>query len=565
MIASLTERTFAMHRAQVATSTKGMVSSASPIASAIGRDVLADGGNAVDATVATALAMAVTWPEAGNIGGGGFMMIAPPGKDVECIDYRETAPASCGPNSFIKQEDHHCAKMAGTPGTVRGLWLAHQKYGKLPWRRLVEPAVKVATEGVAIDQHLASSLRMAFNTSGIDDEKKYAELHRVYGRPGGGEWKTGDTLKLPDLACTLQRIADDGPDGFYSGETAKLIVTEMQAGGGSITAEDLAKYEVKIRPAVHATVWGHEIYGPPPPSSGGATLLLMLQILEARGWNATSHPPSGKPWTGDQLHLLAEAARRGFRERAATIGDPDFVATPIWIGDAKFAAKLAATIDPKRATSSRDIAGDIKITAGPYESEQTTHFSVVDGDGMAVSNTYTLEESFGSFIVVRGAGFILNNEMGDFNWRPGYTNEEGAVGTLANQIAPRKRMLSSQTPVIVQRDGKNVLVTGSPGGRTIINTVACVLTQRLALGRSLAEAIEAPRIHQQWFPDRIQYEAWAEELLEPLIADLKARGHKVENRGANQGAAHSIEIDPATGVITGVADWRRGGAAVGVQ
>lgn len=536
----------------------GMVVSASAPASQAGRDVLLEGGNAVDAAVATALALAVTWPEAGNIGGGGFMMISPPDQPVVCIDYRETAPARATRTTFVHQTDYRCTLAAGVPGTLRGLELGHAKFGKLPWPRLVAPAIELAERGFTVDKHLAHSLNSLAEIPDVETLPRFAELRRVYGRADGRPWQAGDTLTQPDLAATLRAIAEGGADAFYTGPIAASIAETCTQDGGLIEQPDLAAYRAKLRPALHRTLWGYDVYGPPPPSSGGAVLLLQLATLEAAGFPAAA---PGAPWSAEQLHLMAEAMRRAYRERAATLGDPDFVGVPAWVNDPRFAERLAATIDRDRATPSSAIAGGIAVSEGPYESPQTTHFSVMDGDGLAVSNTYTLEDSYGSAVVVRGRGFLLNNEMGDFNWRPGYTSASGDIGTPPNEVAPGKRMLSSQTPVIVRKQGRAVVVTGSPGGRTIINTVTCILLQRLALGRSLAEAVEAPRIHHAWYPDRLWHEGWAEEPLAPQLARLKEMGHKIGVRAPQQGAAHSIEADPETGTITGVADWRLGGAA----
>lgn len=537
-------------------SKSGVVVSACPIASQIGCDILAQGGNAVDASVAVAFTLAVTWPEAGNIGGGGFMMIAPPDKDVVCIEYRETAPASVNEFSFAEWNNRRHARMAGVPGTVAGMKLAHKKYGILPWKILLEPAIKAAAEGFEVHGPLADSLNRALRKSDVATEKRYAEFRRVYGHPGGRPWSAGDRVVLPDLAKTLQLIANEGAKAFYNGEIAEQIVNEMRLGDGLITRQDLADYKANTRRPISGEVAGYTVYGAQLPSSGGITVLMQLRMLEALGFRQQGDTF----WNADQVHLLAEVMKRSFRERAAYMGDPDFVPYPEKLLTPKHAQELAATISPKKATSSKDLAGDIPLTEGPYESPQTTHFSVVDAHGMAVSNTYTLEASFGSFIVVRGAGFLLNNEMGDFNWYPGYTNLQGSIGTKPNRLAPGKRMLSSQSPTIVRRDGKTVLTIGSPGGRTIINTVSGILAQTLLLERPLADAIQGPRLHHQWFPDELLLED--HKAFEDLIPELLQRGHQVRMpAGRYQGSAHGIAIDPETGIMTGVADWRRGGSA----
>ncbi len=555
----------------------GVVASVSPAASLVGRNVLIRGGNAIDSAVATAFALAVTWPEAGNLGGGGFMMIANGDQpDVACIDYRETAPARCSATSFTNQIDHHDARMVGVPGTVRGLSLAHSRYGHLPWADLVRPAVRLAQEGFVVDEHLAKSLNRVLNAVKSDTPKQHAELIRVYGHPEDRDWHVGDIIRLPDLAATLQRIADNGPDAFYLGATARRIAKFMTDNSGFVTAADLSNYRAVERTAIRTDFGGLTIFGPPPPSSGGITLAMILNQLEAspfrlagdaqRDLGDTTTVPlvqqtnaSKAAWTVDQVHWVAEAMRRAFRERAAHLGDADFVAIPDELTSKPFAKRLAATISPDRATDSRDLAGDIPLSALPYESPNTTHFSVVDKNGITVSNTYTLEWSWGSRLIAPGTGVVLNNEMGDFNWFPGYTNLSGKIGTKANLVAPGKRMLSSMTPVIVKRDGKVVLATGSPGGRTIINTVACVLLQRFVLQRTLAEAVSAPRFHHQWLPDELRIEAEDGPEFERMMKQLEAMGHAVRVNPVPQGSVHSIEIDPDTGVRTGVSDWRRGG------
>ena len=511
-------------RVDVATSTKGMVVSETPEATRIGRDVLAEGGNAVDAAVAVAFALAVTWPEAGNIGGGGFMMVAPADGDVVCIDYRETAPAAATREMFVDNPNRYHHRAVGTPGTVRGLFLAHATYGRLPWPRLVEPAAELARNGFEVAEHLAASLNGVLRLSNVRGYDRYQELRRNYGHPQGRPWRPGDKLILPDLAATLGLIAEQGPDAFYQGRIAKQIVAEMQSGEGLIAREDLAGYKAKIRPAVSAEIKAFEVFGPPPPSSGGTTVLLILRMLERRAimfdlecfWNA------------GQVHLMAEAMKRAFRERAAHLGATDFV------------------------TINRQL----------YDDE------FIDADGMAVSNTYTIEQPYGARVVVRGAGFLLNNEMGDFNWYPGYTSRDGKIGTDANLLAPGKRMLSSTSPTIVERDGKVVLLTGSPGGRTIINTVSCILVQTLFIGRPLDEAVQGPRIHHQWFPDVIELEHMNGLRWEQVLTELRSKGHIVKEsprRDRRQGSAHSIWVDRESRLMTGVADWRRGGKALGVE
>jgi gamma-glutamyltranspeptidase/glutathione hydrolase len=551
-------------RVGVETGTEGMVVSETYEATRIGRDVLAEGGNAVDTAVAVAFALAVTWPEAGNIGGGGFMMVAPPDGAVVCVDYRETAPAAATREMFVDNPNRYHHRAVGTPGTVRGLFKAHATYGRLPWQRLVEPAAELARNGFEVDEHLAASLNGVLRRSEVLENDRYQELRRCYGHPQGRSWQPGDSLVLPDLAATLAVIAEQGAGAFYEGPIAEQIVTEMKGGEGLITREDLAGYEAKSRSAVSAEVNGFEVFGAPPPNSGGTTMLLIMRMLERRG----IAPDPDSYWNAEQVHLMAEAMKRAFRERAAHIGDPDFVRIPEHLYDDEFIAESARSISLDTATPSSLLAGDIELSEGPYEGESTTHFSVLDSDGMGVSNTYTIEQPFGSRVVVRGAGFLLNNEMGDFNWFPGYTSRTGKIGTDANLLAPGKRMISSTTPTIVKRDGKVVLLTGSPGGRTIINTVSCILVQTLFFGRPLGEVIDGPRMHHQWFPDVIELEPMDGLHWQQLLTELWAKGHEVKEstrRGGRQGSAHSIWVDRETDLMTGVADWRRGGKALGVE
>jgi gamma-glutamyltranspeptidase/glutathione hydrolase len=529
-----------------------MVVSVAPEASAIGRDVLKKGGNAVDAAVATAFALAVVWPEAGNIGGGGFMLVHPAGAKSEpvVIEYRETAPAAATRTMFADGKRPAPVLLAGTPGTVRGLALAHQRFGKLTWKELLAPAVRLADEGFVMDTALASSLNRVLARS-----TDFAELRRVYGKDGGaGRWQTGDRLVQKDLAKTLRRIAEQGPDGFYKGPVAEMIAAEMKRDGGLITTADLAAYEAKVRKPIHGTYRGYDVYGPPPPSSGGICLIEMLNVLENFELRKQGR------YSPETLHVILETMRRVYHDRARYLGDPDFVQIPDFLTSKDYARKLARSIDPHKATRSEELAKDIPLAE---EGNHTTHFSVIDKDGMAVANTYTLEDAYGSRIVVKGAGFLLNDEMGDFNPRPGVTNRRGLIGTEANQIAPRKRMLSSQTPTIVSKDGKVVLVTGSPGGRTIINTVLCVVLNVLEFDMPLRDAVDAPRMHHAWFPDVLRVEPGLAEKHADALEKLRHMGHVIDRKPARQGDAHSLRVNPRNGTYEGVADRRRDGAAVG--
>jgi gamma-glutamyltranspeptidase/glutathione hydrolase len=499
--------------------------------------------------VATAFALAVTWPEAGNIGGGGYMVVHPGGAGGEpaAFDFRETAPAAATRDMFVKPADRSNHRRVGVPGTVRGLALAHQKFGKRPWKELVLPAVRLAREGFTLDAATAGSLNRVLKQS---SSKEYAELRRVFGKKDG-PWNAGDVLVQPDLARTLTRIAEQGADGFYAGETADLIAAEMQR-GGLITKDDLANYQARQRPPVHGTYRGYDVYSSPPSSSGGTCLVEMLNILENFDLRKQGR------WSPDTLHVMIEAMRRAYRDRAAYLGDPAFVKIPPRLLDKEYAKELARGIDPKKATPSTDLAGAIQLSEGGH----TTHFSVIDKGRMAVSMTFTLESSYGSRVVVKGAGFLLNDEMNDFNWLPGVTDRSGRIGTEPNVAAPGKRMLSSQTPTIVARDGKPVLVTGSPGSRTIMNTVLCVVVNVLDFDMDIRAAVDAPRLHHQWLPDRVIIEsALAKEHAEAL-KQLRLRGHAIIQSG-RQGDAHSIHVDPKTRRVIGAADRRISGGALG--
>lgn len=524
----------------------GVVVAVSAPGAEAGLEVLQRGGNAVDSAVATALALAVTHPAAGNIGGGGFMMIRAPGSAPTLIDYRETAPAASTREMFVDEKGVHHHRAVGVPGTLRGLELAHKRFGKLSWADLVAPAGRLAAEGFALDEHHARSLNKI-----LAESKAFTEMQRVFARPDGKPWKAGDRLVQPDLARTMRAIGEKGPDTFYRGAVADLLVAEMKAGGGLITHEDLRAYRAVERSPVHGTYRGYDVYAPPPPSSGGTCLVMMLNMLEP--FELKKHPRHAP----EVLHLTAEAMRRAYCDRARYLGDPDFATIPSSLTTRAHAATWARSIDPARATPSTSLAPELKLADEP---ESTTHFSVIDKDGLAVSNTYTLENSYGARIVVRGAGFLLNNEMGDFNWKPGVTTRTGRIGTDSNLIAPGKRMLSSQTPTIVLEKGNVRLLTGSPGGRTITNTVLNVVLNVLEFGMPIQEAVDAPRTHHQWLPDELRFED-AKEHPETVEA-LRKLGHRVVGQ-ARQGDAHSIWVSPATGGYVGAADKRLSGRVAG--
>ncbi len=534
---------------------EGVVVSASRPASEVGAAVLEHGGNAVDAAVATGFALAVTYPAAGNIGGGGFMVVRLVDGSATSFDFRETAPAAARPDMFLDDRGHVDASRiesgylaVGVPGTVRGLALAHARLGRLPWRRLVEPAARLAREGFPI----SASLAAAVNRELAGPMRAFPGSLAAYGKPDGTPWRAGDRIVLPDLAESLSAIAAEGPDAFYTGRVAELVADAMAEHGGLVTRADLAGYAAKERLPLTGRFLGHDVISMGPPSSGGVVLLEMLGMFEALGIERLD------PRSPEAVHLVTEIRRRAYLDRARFLGDPDFVTVPVTrLTSSAHARSLAATIDPGRATPSLALGGDL-LAAAPDESPETTHYSVVDRDGMAVATTTTLEASFGSHLVIPGTGFLLNNEMGDFNRRPGTTTPAGEIGTPANQIAPGKRMLSSMTPTIVAKDGGLVLVTGSPGGRTIINTVFDVVTGVVAQGCTGRAAVDAPRFHHQWLPDRLRVEAGG--VGEETRRTLEALGHTVV-AGGEQGSAQSIWIDPATGVPAGIPDLRSPDAA----
>jgi gamma-glutamyltranspeptidase/glutathione hydrolase len=523
----------------------GVVVSVAADASDAGLAVLKAGGNAVDAAVATAFALAVVHPAAGNIGGGGFMVIYPAKGEPAVIDYRETAPAAASKNMFTKDTSLYSHRVVGVPGTVRGLALVHQRFGKLPWKTLVQPAVQLAGEGFRLDAHQTGSLNGVL-AAGRD----MPELQRVFARPDGRPWSEGDKLVQRDLAKTLRLISDQGADGFYQGSIAELLAAEMKAGGGLITKDDLAKYQAVERKPIHGSYRGYDVYGPPPPSSGGICLVEMLNMLE------NFDLKKNERFAPETLHFMIEAMRRAYYDRALYLGDPAFTTIPARLATKEYAKMLAGGIDLKHATRSAELAKEIPLAP---EGDSTTHFSIIDKNGMAVANTYTLERSYGSRIVVRGAGFLLNNEMMDFNWQPGVTNKQGVIGTAANQIAPGKRMLSSMTPTILSKNGKVFLVTGSPGSRTIINTVLNIVVSVIDHDMDIQKAVDAPRLHHQWFPDEVRFEGISS--YPNTVVALRAMGHQV--LGTRQGDAHSIWVNPRTGGYVGAADRRLSGKAAG--
>lgn len=529
----------------------GVVVSVDEFASKAGVAILKKGGNAVDAAVATAFALAVTYPQAGNIGGGGFMLIRMRNGETVSIDYREKAPMKSHPRMFLAPDgsmdtvlSNYGYLVAGIPGTVRGLETAWKKYGKLSWRELVMPAVELAENGFRISPQFAEHLAFSRYELYIFDETK-----KIFFKPNGDAYLAGDLFIQKDLAKTLRLIADGGANAFYEGALAEAMVRDVTGNGGIWTKEDLKNYQAVIREPIRGTYRGFEILGMPPPSSGGIVLTEMLNILE--NFELKNNDP-------ESLHLMIEAMRLSFFDRARFLGDADFVKVPTdTLTSKEYAKILAGKIDEDKATSSEELGKHNTVTK---EHIETTHFSVADADGNVVSNTYTLEEWFGSGAVVKGLGFLLNNEMHDFNMQPDVLDFKNQTGNRPNLIEPGKRMLSSMTPTIILKDGKPFLITGSPGGKTIINTVLQVIVGMVDYKLSLREAIDRPRLNHTWMADRITMEKnkWPEK----IVKQLKSKGHIIFEVPL-LGDAHSIWIDPVTGMIHGEADTRRYGWAEG--
>jgi len=493
-----------------------------------------------------AFVLAVVQPRSGNLGGGGFMLISfETNNEVVAVDYRETAPAGATRDMFLDAQgevDSEAARYshraAGVPGSVAGLALALEKYGTLNLAQALAPAIKLAKEGFIVTPRFSTGLKEAAKRL-----KRWEATRKIFYHPDGGFYEPGERFVQPQLAATLQRIATHGVKEFYTGQTAGLLIAEMQRHGGLINQEDLRQYTSVLRTPVQGSYRGFEIYSMPPPSSGGVHLIELLNILEGYPIGELGHNGA------HTIHLLAEAMKRAYADRSQYLGDADFVAVPLKALSSKaYAAAIRAKIDGEQATPSDSIAPGQLI---PYESDQTTHFSIVDRFGNAVANTTTLNFSYGSGIVVAGAGFLLNNEMDDFSAKPGVPNAYGLTGGDANRIEPGKRMLSSMAPTIVKRDGKNMLVTGSPGGARIITTVLQVLMNVIDHGLNIQSAVAAPRIHHQWLPDELRVE---EGISPDTVRLLEGMGHRVIRRPA-MGASQSILV--RDGVMYGGADPRR--------
>ncbi|MBX7084146.1 MAG: gamma-glutamyltransferase [Nannocystaceae bacterium] len=535
----------------VAVGIHGAVTSAEAAATDVGLAVLRKGGNAVDAAVAVGFALAVTHPSAGNLGGGGFMVLRMADGRTAAIDYRERAPGKATRDMFLDAKGNPTderlrgPKAAGIPGTVAGLAMAHEQFGTLPWKDLLQPAIALARDGHVVDRWHAEDLARA--VAGMKESKLEASA-KYYQGEGGASVAEGQRWLQPELATTLQAIADGGARAFYEGPLAQTLAREVAAAGGIWTAADLAEYRAVAREPLQFDYRGHTVITMPPPSAGGVVLRQLLAAAEVLSLH-------DKPWRSvDEVHLYVESARRTYADRNLLLGDPDFVELPMArLLDVSYIKTRLADVDPLHATPSSSIGAG--LPAGKRESEQTTHFSVVDDAGNAVSNTYTLNLGFGSLFVVPGTGVLLNNEMDDFAVKPGTANAFGLVQGEQNAIQPGKRMLSSMTPTILLQDGELRAVLGTPGGPTITTTVSQHVRAIVDYGMTVDAAVASPRIHHQWLPDTI----WAEDRIAPeLEAGLVARGHVVRKRGSI-GHANIIEVDPATKGFRAVADVTRDG------
>lgn len=514
----------------------GLVVTQEALASQVGLEILQQGGNAIDAAVAVGFALAVTLPQAGNLGGGGFLLTYDANqRHTEAIDFRETAPAAAHRNLYLNEQGEvdeprirYSHQAAGVPGTVAGMALAHQRHGRLPWPKLVEPAIQLAARGIPVSMELAQSLRTA-----RERMTPWPTSMTAFFKADGVAYQPGETLMQPELAASLKQIAQQGSDAFYTGEIAQKIVADMKAHGGLITLDDLKQYRAVVRAPVQSTYRGYEIVSMPPPSSGGVHLIQILNILET--WPLADLGAN----SAATLHRMAEAMKLAYADRSEYLGDPDFAKTPVAGLIAKtYAKELAARIDLNRARPATEIKPG---QPQRYESEHTTHYSVVDRDGNAVAVTYTLNFPYGSGIVAAGTGILLNNEMDDFSAKPGAPNAYGLIGGDTNAVGPGKRPLSSMTPTLVFKDGRIALVTGSPGGSRIITTVLQIVLNVIDHQMNIAEATVAPRIHHQWLPDELRIE---EGLSPDTVRLLEGLGHKIvvkEVMGSTQSIMRTAE------------------------
>lgn len=528
----------------------GALATASPEATAIGEQIFRQGGNAFDVAIAVGFALAVSYPEAGNIGGGGFALIRD-GKsgEIHALDFREVAPLAAteamyldSAGNVIEDLSIFGAKAAGVPGTVAGMHALWKKYGSLPWQKLIQPAIELASHGLVIDQSVSQSF-----ADDADNLKRYPSTAKVY-FPKGYAPSPGDTLVQSDLAATLKLIADSGPEPFYHGKIAEQIVATMQQYGGLITRADLAGYQPIWRTPTHFTFDSLDIYSMPPPSSGGICVGQILKLIEPYDLSKlTSTSP-------EYLHLFCEASKLAYADRSMHLGDPSFWKVPNLL-DSEYVASLRSRMNHDSATAS----ADVKPGSPPYESDQTTHFSICDSSGNMVAITYTLNTSFGSCLVVDGAGFLLNNEMDDFSIKPGVPNAYGLIGGEANKVEPKKRMLSSMSPTLVLKQDHPYLILGSPGGSKIITTVAEGILNYVRFHRSPSETVAAPRFHHQWSPDILYLEeaSWAGD----VSSDLTSRGYRIKKIPAWCNL-QLIAID-STGTMTPASDPRGNGKAGG--
>ena len=549
-----------------------IVVSVHELASHVGAEIMQAGGNAVDAAVATGFTLAVVHPAAGNIGGGGFMLIRLADGKAHFLDYREMAPAAATRDMYLDAQGNVIAgaseigyKSSGVPGSVAGMVYAEQKYGKLTLKQVMAPAIQLAREGYALTWEEAADLHDRHLA-------EFPESHRVFQR-NGDYYKPGELFRQPDLARTLERIAEK-PDDFYHGSLARELAAAMQKGGGLITADDLAHYEVKEREPVRGTYRGYEVISAPPPSSGGTVLIESLNILEGYDLGKMGDR------SAQSIHTIIEAFRRAFFDRAEFMGDPDFAKIPVaQLIDKRYGAAWQETIDPAHATASKDLKRPAVFSEleqyaalhppvmAPHESNHTTHYSVMDADGNAVAVTTTINDWFGSRVTADGLGLLLNDEMDDFSSKPGVPNADGLIQSSVNAIGPGKRPLSSMTPTIVVRDGKTVMVLGSPGSSKIITTVANVLMGVVDYGMNIQEAVNAPRFHHQWMPDVVDVEKWFSpdtvNLLQHMGYKLEIGLHYGTNVAPYWSDAECIAVDVKTGERLGASDVRDGGKAVG--
>ena len=538
-----------------------IVASVHELASRAGVEMMQAGGNAVDAAVATGFALAVVHPQAGNIGGGGFLLLRTSTGEAHFIDFREKAPAAATENMYLDAQGNVIKdlsvigyKSIGVPGSIAGLAHAEKRYGKLSLEKVIAPALKLAREGFPLAYEDAEDLK-------DEDLAKFADSHRIFQRDGKF-YQPGEILKQPELARTLERIAKN-PDDFYHGVLARELAAAIHKGGGLVTAEDLANYEVKEREPIRGTYRGYDILSAPPPSSGGVALVEILNILE--GFDLAKFGNR----SAVAIHLASEAFRRAYYDRADFLGDPDFAKIPVpQLIDKKYAAAWRDSIDPNHASASKDLKrppfNELERVAHAglrdlREPENTTHYSVVDPEGNAVAVTTTLNDLFGSRVTADGLGFLLNDEMDDFASKQGVPNAYGLIQGPANSIGPGKRPLSSMTPTIVLKDGKVFLILGTPGGATIITTVANILMGAVDFGVDLQESVNAPRFHHQWLPDEILVE---DRLSPDTMSLLRSKGHKLKIENF-WGDGECVMIDPKTGERLGASDGRNNGKAVG--